>query len=169
MRPIPFFSSADGNANFTGDIAKDFACGGPAGRSGFGFRGDQFAWCCRALEPDGTSPAANQACLRPFGVPGIVLVTKRGWTAFGAARNSERCSIPRRKPGLRSAGAPGLLPAARVRSPVRRPEPPRTPAVLTDCTSGGGRPPAEGRGRHPRTRALKTAPARSWSPPCAAP
>ena len=125
-----FLSSIDGVNNFTGDLASAFSCIAQLGDSGCGFE-HQFASVLRALEP-GQQPAANQGFLRPSAYLAIVLFT-----------NEDDCSAPPDSDLFDNTSMSVSDPLGPMMS-FRCNEfghlcggqkPPRTPAVLTNCTS----------------------------------
>ncbi|HXI59539.1 MAG TPA: hypothetical protein VNO55_25905 [Polyangia bacterium] len=126
-----FFASVNGMKNFTGDIATDFACVAQLGDLGCGFE-HQFASMLRALEPGGNLPATNANFLRPTAFLSIILIT-----------NEDDCSAPPDSNLFDTNSqlvSDPLGPLASYRCNefghlCMGMKPPRTPAMLTGCTS----------------------------------
>ncbi|HVR60742.1 MAG TPA: hypothetical protein VMU50_02535 [Polyangia bacterium] len=126
-----YFSSINGMANFTGDIATDFACVAKLGQSGCGFE-HQFASYLRALEPGPLQPPENVGFLRPDAFLSVILIT-----------NEDDCSAPPDSGLFDTASmtvADPLGPLASFRCNefghlCNGKKPPRTPAVLDNCVS----------------------------------
>lgn len=158
-----FLSSINGMNNFTGDLAASFSCIAQLGDQGCGFE-HQFASVLRALEPG--QPAINQGFLRPSALLAIVLVT-----------NEDDCSAPPDADifatSSQSVSDP-LGPLASYRCNefghlCGGMKPPRTPAVLTDCTSAEDGRLLKVADVIARTRALKNDPSQILVAAIAAP
>ena len=130
-----FLSSIGGQKNFTGDIAAAFSCIAQLGDQGCGFE-HQLASVLRALEPGPLQPVQNVSKANPFLRPNaylsIILIT-----------NEDDCSAPPNSDLFDVTSqmvSDPLGPLASFRCNefghlCDGKKPPRTPAVLNNCTS----------------------------------